>query len=198
MKRRTLILTLIMVMGFIVLEASISYAHKVQMFAYPEGDRIYVEGYFPDGRKAKNSKVTVYDTKTGKVVFEGTTDRDGKISFKAPETGELKIVLNAGLGHRAEYTIQAGDTAGSEDTSRDESAHISDSSGNGNGEVSTAIDSKELQIVVERAVGEAIRPLMRSVSEMKEKNQLSNIIGGIGYIFGLMGIALYFKSRSGK
>ena len=198
MKRRTLILTLIMVMGFIVLEASISYAHKVQMFAYPEGDRIYVEGYFPDGRKAKNSKVTVYDTKTGKVVFEGTTDRDGKISFKAPETGELKIVLNAGLGHRAEYTIQAGDTASSEDTSRDESAHISDSSGNGNGEVSTAIDSKELQIVVERAVGEAIRPLMRSVSEMKEKNQLSNIIGGIGYIFGVMGIALYFKSRSGK
>jgi len=194
MKKGTFILILIMLIGLMLLRASVSYAHKVQMFAYPEGDRIYVEGYFPDGRKAKNSKVTVYDTETGKVVFEGTTDREGKISFKAPEAGKLKIVLNAGLGHRAEYTINVGDTTSSRDISQDESDNISDD--NTGRKVSTAIDSKDLQIVVERAVGEAIRPLMRSVAEMKGKTQLSEVIGGIGYIFGIMGIVLYFKSRN--
>src|SRR3569833_1742452 len=41
-----------------------AYAHKVNVFAYLEGDRVYVQGYFLDGKKAKNSKVTVYAAAT--------------------------------------------------------------------------------------------------------------------------------------
>jgi nickel transport protein len=64
------------------------------------------------------------------------------------------------------------------------------------------LDEAQVQAIVEKAVekavGEAIKPLVRSFTEMTQKNSLTTIIGGIGYILGLMGIALYFKSRKGS
>src|SRR3990172_285887 len=50
-----------------------SYAHKVQMFAHVEGSKVFVEGYFADGKKAKNSEVTVFDNKSGERLLGGKT-----------------------------------------------------------------------------------------------------------------------------
>ncbi|GAH32230.1 unnamed protein product [marine sediment metagenome] len=36
-------------------------AHKVSIFAYIEGDKIYTESYFSDGTKCVNSKIEVFD-----------------------------------------------------------------------------------------------------------------------------------------
>lgn len=156
------------------------------MFAYPEGDTVYVEGYFADGRKAMNSKVTVYDPE-GKILFKGITDKKGQLSFKTPYKGDLRIVLDAGMGHRTEYTVNAGDMSNDvSEVTKDPEKLVKQ----------TLSNPDELQLIVEKAVGEAIKPLMKSTSEMKEKIRLSEIIGGIGYILGLMGVALYFKSRS--
>ena len=64
------------------------------------------------------------------------------------------------------------------------------------------LDEAQMQAIVEkaveRAVGEAIKPLVRSFTEMTQKNSMTTIIGGIGYILGFMGIAFYFKSRKGS
>ncbi len=39
-------------------------------------------------------------------------------------------------------------------------------------------------------------PIKRDIAELKEpKIDFRDILGGIGYIFGIMGIILYFKSR---
>ena len=49
--------------------------------------------------------------------------------------------------------------------------------------------------MIERAVGQSIKPLMREVSEMKEERSLGTIVGGIGYIFGVLGIIFYIMAR---
>src|SRR4030067_2021997 len=77
-----------------------TYAHKVQMFAYPEGDTVFVEGYFADGKRPKKSEVVVYDS-GGEVLFSGGTDEEGKVSFKIPRKTDLRITLNAGMGEKA-------------------------------------------------------------------------------------------------
>ena len=69
----SLLMVLFISFGFI----TNTYAHKVQMFAYPEGDTVFVEGYFADGKKPKKSEVMVYDN-GGKVLFSGVTDDEGK------------------------------------------------------------------------------------------------------------------------
>ncbi len=41
-----------------------SYAHKVSVYGYAEDGMVFVEGYFVDGSKAKNSSVEVFDAET--------------------------------------------------------------------------------------------------------------------------------------
>ena len=93
-------------------------AHKVNVFAYVEGDRVVVEGYFGGKVKAQDCPVEVFD-EGGKKILEGKTDKKGLYSFKLADlpafSGSLKIVLVAGMGHKADYTLSAADLPGSKE-----------------------------------------------------------------------------------
>ena len=67
-----------------------------------------------------------------------------------------------------------------------------------------AVDLDQIRSVVEDAVDRSIekrmKPLMNSMINSMVKAQTTrvafrDIIGGIGYIFGIMGLILYFKKR---
>ena len=195
-----LLLVLFISFGFI----PNTYAHKVMMFVYPEGDKVFVEGYFADGKKPKKSEVMVYDN-GGKVLFSGLTDDEGKLSFKIPRKTDLRITLNAGMGHKTEYTLPASELGGSAESKAGDKMVAMDQvapSEKGRDSQISQLDEAQIKAIVEkavdRAVGEAIKPLVRSFTEMTQKNSLTTVVGGIGYIFGLMGVALYFKSRKGS
>ena len=89
---------------FIVLFGPAAWAHKVNVFAYVEEDTVYTESYFPDGKKVNGGTIEAFDSE-GNKLLEGKTDIDGQFNFPAPRPGNLKIVLNASLGHRAVYTV---------------------------------------------------------------------------------------------
>ena len=89
-------------------------AHRVTIFAWVEGDKIFTESKFSGGKLVKGGEVIVYNL-TGKQLLEGKTDDQGEFSFKIPKMTGMKIVLQAGMGHRGEWTIPAselGDTPG--------------------------------------------------------------------------------------
>jgi len=173
-------------------------AHKVNMFAFVEGNEIFVEGYFTDGKKPKKCEVIVYDS-SDKQVFNGFTSDDGQLSFAIPTAGDLRITLNAGEGHMAQYELSGDEVAGEEVT--DVSA--------GNAQASAAVKAgaatdrestqpvadKELQALIRKSVGQSMRPVMRALDELKERRNLSDIIGGVGIIMGIGGLFLYFQAR---
>jgi len=175
-----------------------AYAHKVNMFAYAEGANIFVEGFFSDGKTAKNSVVTVFDSKNTELL-KGTTDEQGQFVFPIPQKTSMRIVLNAGMGHQTEYLLSANELTGEEGPNTSEK--IENDTGKSDG--SSAEDDNapdhsnnpELNRLIENAVGKAIKPVMRSISEMREERSLANIVGGIGYIFGILGIFFYIKAR---
>ena len=80
-------------------------AHKVNVFAYVENGIVYVEGYFPDGRPVINGDIEVLDSK-GQKLLKGTTDKEGKFSFPVPARNDLTIVINASMGHRAQFILK--------------------------------------------------------------------------------------------
>ena len=80
------------------------WAHKVHVFAWVEGDKVYTESYFSDGNKAAHSRIEVFDS-YGKLLLAGKTDGAGKFSFKLPASPALRIVLNASEGHTAEFNL---------------------------------------------------------------------------------------------
>ena len=88
--------------------SSTALAHKVNIFAYVEGDTIYTESYFPDGRKVEGGAIEVYDSQ-GKRLLEGKTDKQGLFSFKIPKKDDLTIVLVATMGHRNEFLLKKED-----------------------------------------------------------------------------------------
>jgi len=76
-----------------------AFAHKVNIFAYVEGDIVYTESYFPDGKRVKGGRIEVYDS-NGVKLLEGVTDEKGLFNFNLPKKDNLKIAINASLGHK--------------------------------------------------------------------------------------------------
>jgi len=180
-----------------------AHAHKLNMFAFEEENQIFVEGYFSDGVKPKVGKVSVLDN-AGNVLLTGETDEDGGYIFPKPSVNEYRIELVTGLGHKTALGMKAGEVV-SKDESKAlgielEGSHaeeISAEETNSTPEVSTDISNAELRSIVKQAVAEATRPLAREISELKNKTGLSDIVGGIGFILGLLGIFAYLKARKG-
>lgn len=168
-----------------------AYAHKVNVFAYSEGDRVYVQGYFLDGRKAKNSKIVVYSD-AGAVLAEGLTNEQGEFTFPAPRKQGGRIVLNAGEGHQAEYIFMASEFAGatSPQTPPAGAAASAEEHVLPTGGSEAAVQQEALR----RAVAEGVLPLAKEIAELKERRAASDIIGGLGFIIGVLGLFAYFKA----
>jgi nickel transport protein len=167
-------------------------AHKVTIFGWVEGDTVLTESKFSGGKKAINAPVVVFD-KDGKKLLEGKTDNKGKFSFKIPKLTDLRIVLNAAMGHKAEWMIPESEI-------REAGPFVEKkSAAEPTGPISVGLSKEEVQKIVEDSLDKKLRPIVRMMTESKNtKPSFSEIIGGIGYIFGLMGLALYFKNRSKK
>lgn len=49
---------------------------------------------------------------------------------------------------------------------------------------------------LEKVLDKKLAPIMRTLAEMQEqKIRLTDVLGGLGYIFGLVGVAAYCSSR---
>ncbi len=195
-------------MLFFILSSGNALAHKVTVFAWVEGDTVLGEGKFNGGKKVQNSEIIVWDL-NGKELLRTRTNTKGEFSFPVPAKTAMRIELIAGMGHKAEWTIPLEDI---DDTAtiksaRDRGTPPPAPPGNTAPEQaahpSASIDPARLEAIVEKAVTKAlnkkITPLTRMVADLEQKGPTINeIFGGIGYIFGLMGVAIYFSSRKKK
>ncbi|MCP4665041.1 MAG: hypothetical protein GY849_01640 [Deltaproteobacteria bacterium] len=187
-------------LAILLLAAGPATAHRVVVFAWVEGDIVHVEGKFAGGKRVKAGKVTVLDLQ-GNRLSEGRIDGQGRFSFKAPQKRALKIVLEAGMGHRGEWILSSEDIQGAR-PEKEGTAPVANSGRTGPkmggpGLVSAGrARPDEMELAVERALDKKLGPIMKMLSETKEEEaSLKDILGGIGYILGLMGVAAYFHYR---
>jgi nickel transport protein len=55
----------------------------------------------------------------------------------------------------------------------------------------------QLEVMIDQALDRKLEPMIKLIrSTRKEGPGVTEIIGGIGYIFGLFGLLMYFRSRS--
>ncbi len=90
---------------FLLLGGSPAWAHKVNLFAYAEGGKVYTESYFSDGQKVIGGRIEVLDA-TGRKLVEGTTDAKGLFAFPLAQKQPLTITVDAGMGHRNSYVLK--------------------------------------------------------------------------------------------
>ena len=167
-------------------------AHRAIIFAWVEGGKIFTESKFSGGRPAKQGDIIVYDLE-GNQLLKGKTDDQGEFSFVIPKKTAMKIVLQAGMGHRGEWLIpfkEIEDVAGAADPRKtaskkaEEQAEICD------------VTLDDIRHVVEEALDKRLNPVMKTLVESRESRPtFRDIFGGIGYILGLVGVAAYFNYR---
>ncbi len=84
--------------------AEASLAHKVNIFAYVDGNTVVSESGYSRTRRVHDGIVEVRDAASGKVVLSGSTDKDGRFAFDIPDEArsgkmDLRLLLKAGTGH---------------------------------------------------------------------------------------------------
>jgi len=180
-------------------------AHKVRVFAYESGGMIITEAKFNSGRPAKNSTVTV-SLSDGTNLLEGTTDEEGIFRFSPPAEAmenqlDLTIAVDLGEGHKGVWQMNAEDYLGislqeKQKTDPPSSPTLSQLEKNTPPLSIKNNECSEIQTLIQQTVASELAPVKRILAEnMTKKTSLQDILGGLGYIFGLAGIAAYFRYK---
>ncbi|WP_338668149.1 hypothetical protein [Pseudodesulfovibrio methanolicus] len=188
--------------------SAVSEAHKVNIFAYVDGDRIVTDSGYSRTKRVYDGEVEVFDAATGTLLLSGKTDTEGKFAFVIPEAArekkmDLRLLLKAGQGHQAEWTVQydefadaprpVSDMVAEENPAVSEAAPAAAPAAGAAPAVSAGgLTAAQVEAIVRREVD----PIKHMLAEMYDSGpSMTDIFGGIGWIFGLFGVAAYMKSR---
>ena len=204
-----------------LLVANTCYAHKVNVFAYVDGEAIQIEGSFSKSQKVMHGRLAMRDSENGDLVHEGTTDRQGRYSFRPSAaflaTGHgLDILLQAGEGHQDTWQVLPAELQGlvarapntqpplpqppdtqellSPPVTKEAQAPV------GSATVAPGTKDAELEAMIHRVLEAKLAPIKETLGQVLAAQhntdpELKDIIGGLGWIMGLVGLAAYWRYR---
>lgn len=170
-------------------------AHKVICNAWYEAGLLTVEAAFGDGSAASAARVTVLEA--GHTVLEGTADAQGVFQAPLPaalqgRTPDLLVVVDAGQGHRAEYALSGQDLA--QEVLPGPS--VPTAGGPATAPSWSGTDAEQLRELIREALRTELEPLRRELRRAQHSEPgLKEILGGLGYIIGLAGLASFWLRR---
>jgi nickel transport protein len=158
-------------------------AHAVFIYARPDGERICTESWFSKKNRVKGGEVRMENAQ-GKLLASGVTDDAGIACFPVPAgAGDLRFIVLAGQGHRAEFTLPAlreelPPAASPEPAASEASAPAPSGTPRSSGASSVY----------------GVAPLPAG----GDGPSLRDIIGGSGWLVGLAGLGAFAASRRKK
>jgi len=189
---------LIVLFGTGALNSSPALAHKVSIFGWVEGNTVHTQSKFMGGKRPEQALIEVFDT-SGNLLLKGKTDTQGLFSFQAPLKSDMQIVLTAGMGHRADWTITRSDfqeTVTEPDSNQSMNIVSPRDSHTSKASPEEGLSAAEITTLVETTVDRKLKPFMDKITAMNENRiSLSDILGGIGCIIGLVGLVTYMQYR---
>jgi len=188
--------------------ASDAQAHRVTVFAWVDGHMVHTQSRFSGGKTVQNGRISVYDSQ-GKLLLSGNTDSDGDFDFNLPGTTDLRIVLDAGMGHVNEWVISSENNSsspGKAKPSRQKTLSPFPNSKVASTKLSKPSPSrpigltrKEVKAIVDESVDNKLKPVIKLLSDLhNDQPSFTDILSGIGYILGLIGLGAYIHYRKKK
>ena len=194
--------TLILALALVVMLQATALAHRVNVFAFVDGGDIVVECSYSKSKRVNRGSIEVRDAASDAVLLTGETDENGHFRFPVPEAAKaagtgLRIVLRAGEGHQNDWVVEASEfmpeTAPTQESAAPKTAVASAAP---TATTPVGLTRSDVEEVVNAALDARLAPIRRALLEQTEQGPgLREIIGGIGWIFGLVGVAAYFRGR---
>lgn len=168
-------------------------AHLLKVFAFADGNRIEGATYFVGGAPASGASVKVVSAR-GDLLATLSPDTNGEFSYDATPGTDYVIVADTGDGHVAEWTVTAGELTGEAGGGTAEKSEGPAPSPDRT-DSAAAPAGPELATLMEQAVARQVRPLREQIIAYEDQVRLRDIVGGIGYIIGLAGLAAWWQQR---
>lgn len=178
------------VLLLLILIPSLAHAHNIVGGVYAIGDTIEGEVGFSNGDMAQEGTVIKVSDSAGNELGKVETDADGLFVFTAQQRIDHHFFADLSAGHVLEVILPADE--------------LPDTLPGGNVVANTSkivvnpqfnSDQVALQAMIEKAVAKQVTPLRKELAAYKEKAGLQDVIGGIGYIFGLCGLGIWWRQR---
>lgn len=188
-------------------------AHRVNIFAWPEGGNIVVECGFNRSSPVRGGLVTVYDGTDGKELLQGRTNERGVFVFAMPEPVReghgLRIEINAGEGHVNDWIMSAAEINEARDLGHGFVQAAPATAAKAPATVTTSIvpapeppaspaplTAQEVRAIVAESLSAGLAPIRRELAALSSPGpSVRDIVGGLGWIMGLIGIACWFMAR---
>lgn len=171
--------------------------HRLNLYAILNDSTVEGEGTFGKGSPCKSCDVIILDAK-GEEVSKDKTDQMGR--FKIPLNkehikGPLKVILDAGSGHRAEWMIDVKGES-KETIPLEKSQDLLGSQSTLVQEKAVGLSESELRTLIQQELQKALEPIKQELLGLHNPGiGFREIIGGLGYIFGIAGLALYLYDK---
>lgn len=179
---------LIPVLGALLLIAASSvHAHKIVMSVYESGNMLEGELGFSNGVMSFDQLVEVFD-QSGNKLGETKTDEEGYFTYQPTQAVKHVFRADLGAGHIGEAIVEAAEIPGLQVLEKNVAVTPAAVS-------PTAKAANVDQAAMAEIIRGELRPLRREISAYKEKNDLQTILGGIGYIIGIFGFAMYIAAN---
>ncbi|PWQ92639.1 hypothetical protein [Leucothrix pacifica] len=194
---RIVISSLLLVLGLTV--STNPLAHNVVSGVYADGMTIEGEIGFSNGVMAEAGVVVQVLNEAGDKLGETVLTDDGAFVYQAETVQKHLFKANLSSGHIAEMVIEADELSGdavAESNNVEAKGEISEKTApQNNVAIASAISASELQSMIRSAVAQQVRPLQKELRAYKEKVMFRDIAGGLGFIFGLFGVAAWMASK---
>ncbi len=167
-------------------------AHNVVGGVYAVGSSIEGEVGFSNGDMAKaGTPVQVFDG-AGNRLGETEIDAEGLFVFTARQRIDHRFHADLSAGHVLDLVLPAEELPaslpGAEPVAVAEVVSAA-------AVAVTGADQTQLELLIEQAVARQVKPLRKELAAYKEKANLQDLLGGIGYIFGLCGLGIWLRQR---
>ncbi len=200
---------ILLVLLLILLAPQTGLAHKLRVFAWAENGRIYGETVFQRGAKARNVAITLEDVASREKLATTTSNEKGLFSFPIPEVAQqkkldLRIIADAGDGHRNEWFMKASEygisNAATQQKKQPDSLVTHSNLQNLNNTAHhIAISETALRNIVREEVAAQLGGIRQMIVRHSGRRiSLQDILGGLGYIIGIVGFATYIIYRKEK
>lgn len=174
-------------LGLIAVCSGNAYAHRMKVFAWVDGKAIDGEVYFSGGQGAAGSTIELVADQ--EIVATTQSNDEGQFRFEEMTARDYLVRADAGQGHVTTYSVSA-----TEFTPEDVAVTATATTGTDEASVQPAANSLT-PAQLEQAIARAVRPLREQLDQYESKVRMHDVLGGMGYIFGLFGLFVLYRSR---
>jgi nickel transport protein len=176
---------LLITASFVLIAACSASAHQIHVFALYDGSAIGGRVYASGGEAIADAVVQVR-TPDGRLLGKATTAANGSFTYRPTERCDHVLVVETTDGHRAAFTVGADELPGDLPAA---SGSPPAAAAPAAGPTTAPVDELDRRIAA--AVRRQIAPLRRQIDALAQRRGLLDVIGGIGYLVGLAGVAFF-------